>query len=246
MPSDDLSFLNLIADKLKAQAAPPAAAPAMPPAGFIPGTLQLNKDLAPTVPAGAARPFAPGEFVRNPDGSWSSEETITVQSPSFNGGKPTVLPTLWLKDGKPYVARDEQEAVQLAQESGLTWQSFPTLDAADKFAVDREAAWQPLKNPADASSFTPLYTPTAREYIEPPPPPPPTSSTGSLESLAPFQLAQVNIGGHTVWTDANSKPLDYYYSVARPAIMGRANSNTPISPYKRALIGQAAKSLLSE
>ena len=142
----------------------------MPGPGFIPGALNLNAAIAPKVPEGAARPFAPGEHIRNPDGSWSSEETVTVSGDkSFNGGNPTVLPSLWVKDGKAYVAKDEDEATALAKASGLTWPSFPTMDAAEHFANTREQTWQGME-PQGASGVAPLWT-SPEQYIEPPPKP---------------------------------------------------------------------------
>jgi hypothetical protein len=141
----------------------------MPGPGFIPGTLNLNPAIAPKVPQGTARPFAPGEHIRNPDGSWSSEETVTVSGdPSFNGGKPTVLPSLWVKDGKAYVAKNEDEATELAKASGLTWPSYPTMDAAENFANAREKQWQGI-DPQSAGMIAPLWT-SPEQYIEPPPP----------------------------------------------------------------------------
>lgn len=142
----------------------------MPGPGFIPGELHLDRDLAPGVPVGAPRPFAPGEYIRNPDGTTSSEISITVSGdPTFNGGRPTLLPSLWIKDGKPYVAKNDDEAVQLAKASGLNWTSIhQTNDAADAFANQREAGWNKLAAPGDAIKVAPLYQPTAREFIEPP------------------------------------------------------------------------------
>jgi len=129
----------------------------MPGPGFIPGTLNLNPAIAPQVPQGQPRPFAPGEWNQNPDGGWSSEETVTVSGdPNFNGGKPTVLPSLWVKDGKAYVTKDEDEATALARASGLSWPSFPDMTAAEKFANERETKWQGMK-PADASKIAPLW-----------------------------------------------------------------------------------------
>ncbi len=128
----------------------------------------VNQSLAPTVPAGAARPFAPGEYLTSPDKSWSSELSMTVMGdPSFNNGQPTVIPSLWIKDGKPYVAKDEAEAIELAKASGLAFQGFPTLDAAESFSTQREKGWQGME-PSAASKNAPLYQPPPDQYIEPP------------------------------------------------------------------------------
>lgn len=158
-------------NRLLAQVGAQQAAPVtrvMPGPGYIPGDLHLNENIAPHVPNGQARPFAPGEWVQNPNGSWSSEETMTVSgNPQFNGGKPTVLPSLWIKDGKAYVAHNEDEAAALARASGLQFPSFPDMAAAEKFANEREAAWQNIK-PADAGKIAPLWNPDT-QYVEPPP-----------------------------------------------------------------------------
>ena len=145
----------------------PRVAQKLPGPGFIDGTLHLNPQIAPTVPEGVARPLAPGEWVQNPNGSWSSEMTMTVSGDkSFNGGKPTVIPSLWIKDGKPYVATNEDEATALAKASGLEWPSFADMNAAEKFANDRESGWQHL-SPQIARSVDPIYR-SPDQFIEPP------------------------------------------------------------------------------
>ncbi len=142
----------------------------MPAPGWLPGVPHLNPKLAPKVPAGAPRPFAPGEFVRNPDGGWSSEESLTVAHPDLNGGKATNIPSLWIVDGKPYRAKDEDEAVALAAKSSLSWPTFGSIEEADKAATDRETKWQGLA-PEQASSVPPLYVPQAPDpAIRPPQP----------------------------------------------------------------------------
>jgi len=128
----------------------------MPKAGYLPGKLFLNPAIAPTVAKGAPRPFAPGEYVRNPDTSWSSEVTRTVTNPDLNGGKPTNIPSLYVVDGKPYLAKDEDEAASLAIKSGLSFPSYADIPTADKAAVDRESLWQGM-SPDKASSISPLY-----------------------------------------------------------------------------------------
>lgn len=119
--------------------------------------MHLRADIAPSVPPGAARPFAPGEYVNNPDGSWSSEVSMTVQHPKLNGGKATVIPSLWIKNGKPYEAKNEDEAVALALASRLPFRSYKSMDEAERASIAREASWQPLKRPEDAASISPLW-----------------------------------------------------------------------------------------
>lgn len=143
---------------LSAPTAAPAPAPETPKAGYLPGSLYLDPKLAPVVPAGAPRPFAPGEYVRNPDKSWSSEISMTVAHPDLNKGAATNIPSLWVVNGKPYRAANEDEAVALAIKSGLAWPSFPDIDTADKAAAAREALWQGVA-PEKASAVPPLWTP---------------------------------------------------------------------------------------
>ncbi len=128
-----------------------------PQPGYMTGRAHLDPGLAPQVPHGAPRPFAPGEYVRNPDGSWSSEVTMSVQNPKLNGGRATNIPSMWLKDGKPYIAKDEDEAAGYATQSGLPFRSYDNIDAANQASIDRESAWQPIQNPKDARRVEPLW-----------------------------------------------------------------------------------------
>lgn len=130
---------------------PPGAEGDMPARGYLPGTLHLDPTIAPQVPVGAPRPFAPGEYVRNPNGGWSSEISVTVTNPDINGGKATVLPSLWIVNGRAYRAKDEDEAVKFAVRSHLPFRSFDNIEAAEKFANDRESEWQRV-NQGDPSS----------------------------------------------------------------------------------------------
>jgi hypothetical protein len=127
----------------------------MPSEGQMQGVLHLNEAIAPKVPNGSPRPFAPGEWVDNPGGSWSSEISVTVTDPQLNGGKPTVIPSLWLVNGKPQRVSEDQAAT-LAAHSGLNFPAFKDIAAAEKFATDREAAWQGLQ-PAEAVKIAPLW-----------------------------------------------------------------------------------------
>ena len=127
--------------------------PSLPQPGILPGTLHLNPTLAPQVPQGSPRPFAPGEWVQNPGGSWSSEISTTVQMPD---GKWSVVPTLWLIGGRP-IRVSEDQAVQYAIQSKLPFREFGSEKVADRFAVNRESAWQNIQ-PQDASKIEPLWS----------------------------------------------------------------------------------------
>lgn len=87
---------------------------------------------------GRIRPFGPGEFLRNPDGSMSSEESLTVQMPN---GQWAVVPGLWLIDGVPHKVNEDQ-AAEFAQRSGLVWPTFDSLNWAEQFANHRENIWE--------------------------------------------------------------------------------------------------------
>jgi hypothetical protein len=88
---------------------------------------------------GTTRPLGPGEYIKNTDGSWSNEYSTTVQL----GDKWSVVPTLWLKNGKPTILTEDQ-AADTAKQSGLTFQSFPDESAAEAFSQQRENKWQQI------------------------------------------------------------------------------------------------------
>ncbi len=133
--------------------------------GYLAGKMHANDQggLLSSVTGNAPRPFARGEYMDNPDGSWSSEMTYTVNdprygvNPDFNGGRPTVLPGLWIKDGKPYHAT-EDEAMQMAIASGLHFPSYPNATQAEDVANAREAGWQNIPR-QNASMGAPLFLP---------------------------------------------------------------------------------------
>lgn len=143
----------------------------MPGVGFLPGQLFLNPAIAPKVPAGApARPFAPGEYVRNPNGGWSSEISVTVEDPRLNGGKPTIVPSLWVVDGKAKRV-DEDTAADYAAASGLPFQGYDSIDAAEAAATSREDNWQKLdqSKPETASTIPALWGTTPAPAAGAPP-----------------------------------------------------------------------------
>ena len=71
----------------------------------------------------------------NPDGSYSTEVSITITDPRLNNGKPTNIPSLW--GGKEV---DEDTAVKNALKSGKNYQSFDTIDSAVSSAKARSLA----------------------------------------------------------------------------------------------------------
>jgi hypothetical protein len=119
------------------------------PLGPVPGQRTLlpqYNDL------GATRPFGPGESVRMPNGAVTSEESVTIQMPD---GKWAVVPGLWLVNGVPTKV-DEDQALQLATQSGLDWalSGYSSSDEADKYANEREMNWE--RN-ADTRTQPPLW-----------------------------------------------------------------------------------------
>jgi hypothetical protein len=148
------------------------AHPEVPDVGVLPGKVNLN---APA-PPGSIRPFHQGEYLTNPNGSWSNEMSTTVAHPALNRGMPTNVPTLWLIDGKPTRVTDEQAAM-LAAQSGLNFTAYPNAHAADQAATARENGWQNIE-PSQSGTVAPLWTDPKRT-----PPPTPTPRPGSMGGL---------------------------------------------------------------
>jgi len=86
---------------------------------------------------GRTRPLGPGEYVGLANRGWGSEMTYTLPYQ----GQWAVLPGLWLMNGVPTHVTEDQ-ALELAQASGLNWQTFADEEAAKQFADQREAFWQ--------------------------------------------------------------------------------------------------------
>jgi hypothetical protein len=85
---------------------------------------------------GRVRPLGPGEYV-DMDGNWASEMTYTLRL----GNHWSVVPGLWVINGVPTRVNEDQ-AIELAQQSGLIWPTFKNSQEADKFAIAREAIWE--------------------------------------------------------------------------------------------------------
>lgn len=123
--------------------------------GYMAGQLHTNQQGGLLGNAGQARPFGPGEYLNNPNGSWSNEMAYTVAHPDLNNGMPTNIPGLWIKDGKPYHA-NEDEAAQFAAQSGLQWPTYQRLPEAEAASMEREKNWQSI-SPQQSGSQRPLY-----------------------------------------------------------------------------------------
>jgi len=96
------------------------------------------------------RPFKKGEFVKNPGGSRSTERLIGVDDPRLNGGRPTLIPTLFMQGGKvvefssvsktgsiSVSGKQQAGAIEAALASGLEYPSFDTFTQSTEFAKER-------------------------------------------------------------------------------------------------------------
>ena len=67
-----------------------------------------------------------GNAISNPDGSFSTVRSASVQDERLNNGQPTLIPTIW--DGKEL---DPREAIKKAIASKEQWPAFETNQQAD-------------------------------------------------------------------------------------------------------------------
>lgn len=70
--------------------------------------------------------------INNPDGTISTERSITVQADDLNGGQPTNIPTIW--EGKQLSERD---AIRRAVLSGQKYPAFRSIEEAVNAARQR-------------------------------------------------------------------------------------------------------------
>lgn len=75
------------------------------------------------------------EIFQNPDGTVSTELSITVTDERLNEGKPTNIPSLW--NG---VELSEDESILMALKSGKKYESFKSIEAAVAAAEKKSAA----------------------------------------------------------------------------------------------------------
>jgi hypothetical protein len=68
---------------------------------------------------------------------------------------PTNIPGLWIVNGRPYHAT-EDEAARFAAQSGLQWPTYQRVNEADAAAAEREKNWQKM-TPQQAVNARPLY-----------------------------------------------------------------------------------------
>lgn len=84
---------------------------------------QLSNETEPPI---RVHPINGRPLLDNGDGTFSSEESITVTHPNINNGKPTNIPSIW--DGRRY--DDEEEIVLRAIASGQYFTSFESIPKA--------------------------------------------------------------------------------------------------------------------
>lgn len=78
-------------------------------------------------------PISGRPLLNNGDGTYSSEESITVTHPSINNGEPTNIPSIW--GGRRF--DDEEEIVQRAIASGQHFKAFGSIPEAVAAARQR-------------------------------------------------------------------------------------------------------------
>ena len=105
-------------------------------------------------PKAPPRPLKKGGFIQNKGGSKSTERLIGVNDPRINGGKPTLIPSVFVIDGKvksfskmsangeviPPTAEQSDRAADAALASGLEFPSFPSHEGkggSTEFAIER-------------------------------------------------------------------------------------------------------------
>ena len=91
---------------------------------------QLSNETEPPI---RVHPINGRPLLDNGDGTFSSEESITVTHPNINNGKPTNIPSIW--DGRRY--DDEEEIVLRAIASGQYFTSFESIPEAVAAARQR-------------------------------------------------------------------------------------------------------------
>lgn len=120
------------------------------------------------------RPMLP-----NPDGSVSTEESITITDPRVNNGAPTNIPSIW--NGQRY--ENEGDAVAQALASGQQFQSFPSIDEAVAAARARSEALGQEVDQVRNGAAAPLAAP-ASPGAPPPAPGGATINPAIIQALA--------------------------------------------------------------
>lgn len=126
----------------------PTPRPDSPFDGLL-GTSQPAPQTAPVTPVQrqalgppTLRPFSPGEFVTNPDGTYSTERTATIQDST---GRWANAPSLWMGAAGPVDLADNEEDIRTALETyersaGVSKPRYSSLDKAVSEAEKRSLA----------------------------------------------------------------------------------------------------------
>ena len=134
---------------------------------------------------GYTNPLAPQgrPVVPNPDGSFSTEISITVTDPRINGGKPTNIPSMFggAKVPQEEAIRRITEAGGVDPETGRALQGFNSIDEAVAAAKSRsDKIGQTTPAPSSLKGYTNPLAPPPPDLGEPPPPGGDTEFTGDM------------------------------------------------------------------
>ena len=110
------------------------------------------------------RRLRPGEFIQNPDGSRSTERSITVTEQAINQGRPTNIPSIFSIGGESREVPQEQ-AVRFAFATGEQFPSFDTMEQAVEAAKARSAAGGRFSDQASPVLESPSLTRSALNAI---------------------------------------------------------------------------------
>ena len=80
-----------------------------------------------------------GNTLKNSDGSTSTTRSMSVRHEGLNGGKPTLIPTIYQGREVSY-----QEAIENALQSGQVWPTFNTEDEATAYSKQASKMMRPL------------------------------------------------------------------------------------------------------
>jgi len=124
------------------------------------------------------------EIIDNKDGTFSTEQSITVEDMNLNGGKPTNIPTIW--NGEQMT---DEASIDMAIESGESYPSFESISGAEKAAQERsDKLGEELKQQQDARTAEEIQTVKDAQEL----PPPESGVLGVISSAANLVGAAVD------------------------------------------------------
>jgi hypothetical protein len=107
----------------------------------------------------ATHPATGRPVLKNNDGSFSTEESVTLTHPMLNGGRPTNVPSIWNGQRPPMVMDDpgfEDYVAEQAIKSGQSFPAFETIEQAVAAAKQRSSELGKL-SPALAPPLPPGF-----------------------------------------------------------------------------------------